>query len=542
MHIPPNVKKIISTLEAAGHEAFIVGGCVRDIIRGVTPKDWDIATSALPEQIKRLFRRTADTGIKHGTVTVLCERQRYEVTTYRVDGEYLDSRRPEAVTFSSKIEEDLSRRDFTINAIAYNSRFVDPFDGRGDIEKRLIKCVGVPENRFKEDALRMLRAIRFVSQLGFTLDTDAVNAIKELRASLQKISAERIREELCKLLCGTFPQEALGLLEETGLMCYVLLGRQYAGDLTALGERLLAVTPDAQMRLALFLYERPDCKEILRDLRSSNIEINNVLQYIRFLPIRISSRYEIKKALNEMPYERFQKLLELKEAVSGESAASILQEARDILEKNECFTLRGLAVNGDDLAAAGVPRGKIMGEVLARLLDLVMREPLQNTKENLGALAAAPLATSADYHTKPHNVTKMNSHKKPSKQTERCCRRQHLTQSTYNLGMLAQKKAEAYFLQNGCTLLQCNYRTKSGEIDIIAKEPSGTVVFAEVKYRATAGLGLPREAVGTAKQQKIIDTAMHYIAENTLDEQDFRFDVIELLGDELNHIENAFWV
>ena len=195
MNLPVNVMQIISALELAGHEAFIVGGCVRDAARGVEPTDWDIATSALPERVKALFSRTFDTGIAHGTVTVLQDGQPFEVTTYRIDGEYLDARRPETVTFASEIEEDLSRRDFTINAVAYNPRrgFVDPFDGRGDISRGLIKCVGDAKKRFGEDALRMLRAVRFSAVLDFRVDDDAIFAISALRKNLANISAERIR-------------------------------------------------------------------------------------------------------------------------------------------------------------------------------------------------------------------------------------------------------------------------------------------------------------------------------------------------------------
>jgi tRNA nucleotidyltransferase (CCA-adding enzyme) len=381
MNLPDNVKRIISVLESAGHEAFIVGGCVRDIIRGTEPKDWDIAASALPAEVKELFPRTFDTGIKHGTVTVLFGKERYEVTTYRVDGEYLDSRRPETVIFAGKIEEDLGRRDFTVNAVAYNpSRgFVDPFGGRGDIEKRIIKCAGDAENRFGEDALRMLRAVRFAAQLGFSVDTAAVQAITKLKQNLEKISAERIREELFKLICGAYP-DALKLLETTGLLYYTLRNRDYRGDLNEVIRQLKEAPNDEDVRLVLFFHNEPH--DVLRDLRCSNKEIDTVTQYIKFLPARLSSRYEIKKVLNEMPADNFQKLLTLKEIINGEAVSRIREEARDI-EKNECYTLSGLAVNGDDLAAAGIPEGRITGETLARLLDEVMRDPSKNTKEKL---------------------------------------------------------------------------------------------------------------------------------------------------------------
>ncbi|MCL2198640.1 MAG: CCA tRNA nucleotidyltransferase [Defluviitaleaceae bacterium] len=383
MQLPKNVQKIITTLEAAGHEAFIVGGCVRDIIRGVTPKDWDIATSAVPSEAKALFPRSVDTGIKHGTITVLFGNEHYEVTTYRIDGEYLDNRRPQAVIFTTKIEEDLSRRDFTVNAIAYNPNrgFVDPFDGQGDIKCDIIKCVGDPKSRFGEDALRMLRAIRFAAVLGFKINESALSAIGALKENMRDISAERIREELCKLLNGAYPKAAK-LLQTTGLMYYVLRNREYGGDLDKVITQLSSTE---NIRLALFFSWAQDCEEILRDLRFDNKTIKTVSQYVKFLPQEIPlCRYEIKKILRIMPPQNFEELLQLKEINSPSPIHKKLRaEAHDILQKNECYTLRDLAINGDDLAAAGHPKGKAMGEKLEALLNAVMRDPALNTKEQL---------------------------------------------------------------------------------------------------------------------------------------------------------------
>ncbi|MCL1862966.1 MAG: CCA tRNA nucleotidyltransferase [Defluviitaleaceae bacterium] len=382
MQIPKHVNKIIATLENAGHEAFIVGGCVRDIIRGVVPKDWDVATSALPTEIKGLFIRSIDTGIRHGTITILFGKNSYEVTTYRIDGEYLDNRRPKSVTFTSEIEKDLSRRDFTVNAIAYNSNrgFVDPFDGRGDIGRGLIKCVGDPESRFGEDALRMLRAVRFAAVLGFDVCENAIDAICLLKENMRDISSERIREELCKLLNGKFPN-AIKLLQSTGLMYYVLRGREYGGDLDRV---VLQLSSSENVRLALFFSWAKDCEEILRDLRFDNKTIRTVSQYVKYLPVKTPlCRYEIKKILRLMTINNFEELLTLKEIVTpSKSLKELLTQARDI-EKNECYTLHDLAINGNDLAAAGFPRGKAMGEKLESLLDAVMRDPSLNTKEQL---------------------------------------------------------------------------------------------------------------------------------------------------------------
>ena len=205
--LPENVKKIIDELENAGYEAYAVGGCVRDSILGRIPNDWDITTSAKPEEVKKIFKRTVDTGLKHGTVTVLMGKETYEVTTYRIDGEYEDSRHPKSVEFTSNLKEDLLRRDFTINAMAYNdtSGLVDIFGGMEDIEKKTIRCVGVAKERFTEDALRLLRAIRFAAQLGYTIEEETYEAIRELAPTLGKISAERIQAELNKTIVSDNP-------------------------------------------------------------------------------------------------------------------------------------------------------------------------------------------------------------------------------------------------------------------------------------------------------------------------------------------------
>lgn len=385
LKLPHNVEYIISTLEAAGYEAFVVGGCVRDIIRGTAPKDWDIATSAVPAETKALFSHTVDTGIKHGTVTVLRGKEHCEVTTYRIDGDYLDNRRPETVTFANKIEEDLSRRDFTINAIAYNPGrgFIDPFGGYGDIENGVIRCVGDAKTRFGEDALRMLRAIRFAAVLGFSVDNEALNAIAELKSNLVNVSAERIREELVKLLCGAYPKAAK-LLETTGILKYVLCGNTYGGDLDTVLRWAERENYDATMRISLFLLNS-DCKKILCDLRFDNKTIKLVSLFCELIPKKIPKcRYEIKKILRIISIGNFEKLVELKKiAKPSPFLDEIRLEARDIIAKGECFTLCDLAVNGNDLANAGIPPGKTMGDTLEKLLDAVMREPSINKKEIL---------------------------------------------------------------------------------------------------------------------------------------------------------------
>ena len=216
--LPVNVKKIIRTLQNAGFDAYAVGGCVRDVMLGRKPADWDVTTNARPEQVKKLFRRTIDTGIKHGTVTVMMNDvnrtyKGYEVTTYRIDGEYEDSRHPKEVTFTEDLKEDLRRRDFTINAMAYNEKtgLVDEFGGAEDLRCRMIRAVGDPYERFTEDALRILRAYRFAAQLGFAIDIKTEEAASELRHNLNNISAERIQTELTKLICSDHPDVILDM-------------------------------------------------------------------------------------------------------------------------------------------------------------------------------------------------------------------------------------------------------------------------------------------------------------------------------------------
>jgi len=391
--IPKAVLFILKTLNSSGYEAFIVGGCVRDLIRGCVPKDWDIATSALPQQVKALFQRTFDTGIQHGTVTVLAEGGQFEVTTYRVDGEYLDGRRPVDVTFSAEIEADLARRDFTINAIAYNVErgFVDPFDGRGDIARGVIRCVGNAECRFGEDALRMLRAVRFAAVLGFAVDENAIDAIAKLKKNLENISAERVREELIRTITGMYPN-AVSLLESTGLMYHALQNRDFLGDLQAIISQLeqLQMLENCSTTTAITLFlqnfsENSELKKILHDLRFDNKTIKNVSLFMQFFFEEIPcTRYEIKKILNIMPAEMFEDLVLLKEiAKTTAHAQKLIEIARDISAKKECYTLRDLAINGDDLRATGISDGKKIGETLARLLDMVMQKPWLNTKESL---------------------------------------------------------------------------------------------------------------------------------------------------------------
>lgn len=352
INLPGKVKQIITELEAAGYEAYAVGGCVRDSILGKTPDDWDITTSASPMQTKAVFRRTIDTGIAHGTVTVMLDREGFEVTTYRIDGEYEDSRHPKEVTFTASLAEDLKRRDFTINAMAYNDRdgLVDLFGGMDDLEKRTVRCVGNARERFTEDALRMMRAVRFSAQLGFSIDTDTEHAIMELAPNLKNISSERIRTELVKLLMSPHPDE-IRKAYDLGITAIVLPELDSAFEtpqnnphhMYTVGEHLMHclmhTRADRCLRIAALLHDigKPASKttdtdgidhfhghveigeqmagEILRRLKFDNDTITRVKTYIRHHDDQIDPNPRaVRRSAGRIGEDYFNGVLELKRA------------------------------------------------------------------------------------------------------------------------------------------------------------------------------------------------------------------------------------
>lgn len=432
IRLPEHVTFILHTLEAAGFEGYAVGGCVRDALLGREPQDWDITTNAHPLQVKELFRRTIDTGLQHGTVTVMLDHTGYEVTTYRIDGEYEDGRHPKEVSFTGSLREDLMRRDFTINAMAYNETdgLVDLFEGKEDLERGMIRCVGDPKERFSEDALRMMRAIRFSAQLGFAIDPQTLEAVCALSDTIEKISAERIQTELLKTLTSAHP-DAVRIFYEMGLSAHFLpeLDAMMETDQNnphhcySVGEHtlhsLLHVKADKVLRLTMLLHDvaKPQCKTtdeagidhfhghpaqgaqmarvILRRLKLDNDTVARVTQLIRWhddnpplternvrrAVYRVGSAqypaiFAVKRAdiLAQSDYQREEKL-------SYVDAYETLYT--QILEKNQCLSIRDLAVNGADLLAAGVPQGRQIGEYLDQLLQLVLEQPELNTREYL---------------------------------------------------------------------------------------------------------------------------------------------------------------
>lgn len=435
MEIPKKAAEIIEELMAKGFEAYAVGGCVRDSVLGRTPEDWDITTSARPEQVKQIFPRTVDTGIEHGTVTVLMDQEMFEVTTYRVDGEYEDHRHPKEVTFTASLEEDLKRRDFTINAMAYNPQtgLVDIFHGMEDLKRQVIRCVGDPGERFDEDALRILRAIRFSAQLGFSIDEATKAAMSERAESLRQVSAERIRVEFVKLLISDHPERireacVLGItrvimpeydaivgvaqhtpnhiydVEEHTLIAVKNIAAEPALRLTMLfhdfGKPVVKKT-DGDRDI---FYRHPEvsakmCREIMRRLKFDNHTLEKVYRLVKWHGLKyLPNDISVRRALNRVGRDIFEEFIKVQRAdISAKNPAVVPKKMRQLSEKEDiyrkilrrgdCFEVKALAVNGKDLIEAGISQGPILGAVLERLVELVIDTPEFNEKEKLLELA-----------------------------------------------------------------------------------------------------------------------------------------------------------
>ncbi|MDO5349988.1 MAG: CCA tRNA nucleotidyltransferase [Lachnospiraceae bacterium] len=385
IEIPNAVEEIIGKLNRHGYEAFAVGGCVRDTILGRTPGDWDITTSASPYQVKELFRRTIDTGIQHGTVTIMKDHVGYEVTTYRIDGEYEDGRHPKSVVFTSSLKEDLRRRDFTINAMAYSHEtgIVDEFGGMEDLAAGVIRCVGDPMDRFTEDALRILRAIRFSAQLNFSIEPKTRAAITAIAPNLSRVSKERVQVELTKLLLSDHP-ERMEEVYETGISPYV------SEHFHQIDYHRLCISPklprQKHIRWAAFLKDEDEnaVVNILKDLKLDNDTIARVRMLNRWVGRRIpAEKIEIRRAMSQMEPSLFDDLLVLKQSVGEEGIEALERLTEEIRRAGDCVSLKELAVTGRDLLAAGMKPGKQVGETLNMLLELVLEQPEMNQKELL---------------------------------------------------------------------------------------------------------------------------------------------------------------
>ena len=430
------MKQIIHRLQKEGYDAYAVGGCVRDTLLGRKPQDWDITTSARPEVVKSLFCHTIDTGIQHGTVTVMLDHTGYEVTTYRIDGEYEDSRHPKEVTYTDNLLEDLKRRDFTINAMAYNEQrgLVDAFDGEKDLAAGIIRCVGKPHDRFGEDALRMLRAVRFAAQLGFAIEPETLTAITNLAENLRAVSAERIQMELVKLLTSAHPDE-MRTVYQTGLTrifmpefdAMMMTEQQNKHHCYSVGEHtlhtLLHVEADKILRLTMLLHDvaKPVCittdeagqnhfkghpakgadmaKEILHRLKFDNDTTDRVCRLIRYHDDRPElSERTVRRAMNRIGVENMPALFAVKRADTlgqsmyhrEEKLAYVDTYERlftEICEAQQCVEKKMLAIGGSDLIAMGMKPGREIGLLLNELFERVLDEPELNQRDKLLELA-----------------------------------------------------------------------------------------------------------------------------------------------------------
>ncbi len=419
--LPAGAAYILQTLEAAGWEACLVGGCVRDLLRGTEPQDWDICTSASPEQTLSCFRtrgqRVLETGIQHGTVTVFAEGEAFEVTTYRTEGPYSDSRHPDFVHFVPELELDLARRDFTMNAIAIDlaGKLRDPFGGSEDIRRGVIRCAGDPERRFREDGLRIMRALRFAASLGYTIEEQTAKALRRCRAMLKQVSAERINRELCRLItgpgAGAVLREYPEVLWEFWPQLETLRHRERSG-LNGWERTVRAVeevTIEAPLKLAALLHDvgGSGCQSaapeesagtadvMLRSLRFGNASRKRIVTLIEHYYAPLSLREEeLRRPLSRLEPEAFYQLLELRRAdiaaqPQGLSEARLeeLEQIRSMAERiiaeGQCLTLGDLEINGRDVIAAGIPSGPEVGRILNALLDRVLSGYVPNEREAL---------------------------------------------------------------------------------------------------------------------------------------------------------------
>lgn len=442
IEIPSGANEIIHSLQNNGYEAFLVGGCVRDSILGRPIHDYDITTSATPYEMMKVFKdkRIIETGLQHGTITIVINGEGYECTTYRIDGNYSDSRRPDSVAFTRSLEEDLKRRDFTINAMAYNNEagLIDPFNGMEDIKYHKIRCVGRAEDRFSEDALRILRAIRFASQLGFVVNSDASLNIHKMYKNLENISTERINSEFCKIALSSEFYIQIVLFREVFSLFIPeikdMFGFQqnnpyhiydvWNHTVHAVQAYECDCEPDLNSRdlitsLAVFFHDigKPHCYQdgedgirhfkghgrvsadmtdtIMKRLRFDNDTREKVVQLVYYhdATFEVGEKY-IKRWLNKIGEEQFRRLLNVRRA-DIKAQAYIEQESRlqkidnieyileEVLQKDECFSLKDLAVNGKDLIEIGYKPGKEIGNTLNCLLQLVIEGVYPNEKDEL---------------------------------------------------------------------------------------------------------------------------------------------------------------
>lgn len=430
VNIPTNINYVIHTLQAAGFKAYVVGGCVRDSLLNREPNDWDICTSASPEKVMEIFENTIPTGIKHGTVTIMQDNEPIEVTTFRKDGEYTDGRHPDNVIFCKDIYDDLYRRDFTINSMAYNDEegLIDPFNGINDINNKIIRCVGNPIDRFNEDALRMLRAVRFSAQLGFNIEDSVISAMKQLNSSIMNVSMERIRSEFIKTI--TSDSNKIRILVDTGLIKYFIpeiesivgFNQNNPYHHLDLYEHTLKSTQlminKAYLKLVMLFHDLGKiktqttdengishyyghakesmviAKDILTRLKFDNVTINNIVTLIKYHDYQFNCKKSIKTILNKIGEPLLHDLILVRECdirsqresdieIRVEKLKKSIVLIDEVLSSKECFSVKNLEINGNDLIQLGFKQGKEIGVILNELLELVIETPKLNTKEQL---------------------------------------------------------------------------------------------------------------------------------------------------------------
>lgn len=433
--IPAYVEKTLAALEAAGHQAYCVGGCVRDSLLGQEPGDWDVTTSALPEETKAVFgEKAVPTGLKHGTVTVCWPEGKVETTTFRRDGAYVDHRHPEQVTFTDSLTEDLARRDFTVNAVALDLRgtLYDPFGGQTDLRKGILRCVGDPERRFSEDALRILRCLRFASRLGFAIDPETAAALVVCRELLREIAPERIHEELTKLLCGPHAAEVLRAYPEVvgvvlpEILPMVGFDQRNPHHCYDVWEHTLhaldAIAGEPVLRWTMLFHDmgKPECFALDRHgvghfmghgvvsrriadgvmdrLRFDNETKARIGELVEWHDHRVETEKGVRRMLNQFGEADFRNLLAIQRADNMGQAEKYRYRQKDIgrieemldheIEKGSCFSLKRLAANGNDLLTMGLS-GPEIGRVLQLLLNKVIDGVLPNDRDVLLKAAAS---------------------------------------------------------------------------------------------------------------------------------------------------------
>lgn len=433
--VPEEPSYIIKVLEKNGFKAYVVGGCVRDSLLLKEPNDWDIATSAKPADIIKIFEskghKVIPTGLKHGTVTLRLKDNGYEITTFRIDGEYSDGRHPDNVEFTDDLKEDLSRRDFTINSMAYNEKagLMDYFNGYEDLNNKMVKCVGAPSKRFDEDALRMLRAIRFSAQLGFQIEEKTAEAIKAKCDRIKNVSVERIQIEINKILMSDNP-DYIAKLYDYKLLDYIIpeysrcfkCEQNNPNHIYNVGvhieNSLKHVEKNLVLRLTMLFHDigKPPCKttdergidhfyghpeksffmteDIMKRLKYDNASIERVKVLVRFHDYELNNAKQVRKVLSKIGEENFAYLLKVKEAdikaqnpeyyEKRQEKINIAREIfKKIIDEGNCFKLKDLAVNGRDLMNIGIKDGRLIGKMLNYLLEIVIENPQSNDKRNL---------------------------------------------------------------------------------------------------------------------------------------------------------------